>query len=292
MGLLLMTRFTLQEAIRRRLFFAVLILSVLMLGAFSSLLHQAISAIMDNRAPGNQPPSIFLLSFGVSIAILTIWLVYLLSSVLTIVMTVNMISGEIDAGTFAVIMPKPIRRVEIVMGKWLGYALTVGIYTALMFFAFLAVIYWQTGYWPQEAWRALGTLELVMLVLLGITTLGSTCVSTTVNGAIVLVMFIIAPIASIIQFVVRITAPDQGVAIQNMAIVVNLLMPTDALWRGASFYLLPSANLFSALGLSTNSFDTPFTSGTPVPIALLIWVVLYSTVLVGSAVWRFQHRDL
>ena len=59
MGLLLMTRFTLQEAIRRRLFFAVLILSVLMLGAFSLLLHQAISAIMTNRAPGNQLPSIF-----------------------------------------------------------------------------------------------------------------------------------------------------------------------------------------------------------------------------------------
>lgn len=292
MGLLLMARFTLQEAIRRRFFFAVLILSALMLGAFSLLLHQAISAIMDNRAPGNQLPSVFLVSFGVPIAILTIWLVYLLGSVLTIVMTVNMISSEIDAGTFAVIVPKPIRRAEIVLGKWLGYALTVGIYTALMFFAFLAVIYWQTGYWPQEAWSALGTLELVMLVLLSISTLGSTCVSTIVNGAIVLVLFILAPIAGIIQFVVRVTAPDKGAVLQNMATVVSLLMPTDALWRGTSFYLLPSANLFSALGFSTSTFDTPFTSGAPVPLAFLVWVVIYSTVLVGLAVWRFQHRDL
>src|SRR5438132_1636628 len=83
-----------------------------------------------------------------SFYVLMIWLVYLLSSLLTIVLTAGMISGEVEAGTFAVIVPKPISRTEIVIGKWLGSALILVVYTALMFFAFLAVIYWKTGYWP------------------------------------------------------------------------------------------------------------------------------------------------
>src|SRR5712692_11449125 len=179
MALALITRFTLQEAIRRRLFLAVLILSTLLLVAFIILLSIAINLIQSNSSTANGgtlSPHLFLLSGGVFFDILMTWLVYLLSSLLTIVLTANMISGEVEAGTFAVIVPKPISRAEIVMGKWLGFALIVCSYTALMFLSFLAVIYWQTGYWPTDALYALGMLELGMLALLGITTLGSSLV--------------------------------------------------------------------------------------------------------------------
>src|SRR5258705_5615998 len=106
------------------------------------------------------------------------WMATWPSIPLTLFVTANMISGEVEAGTFAIIVPKPLTRVEIVAGKWLGYALIVCIYTALMFLSFLGVIYWQTGYWPTGAPYALGMLELGMLALLGITTLGSSLLPT------------------------------------------------------------------------------------------------------------------
>src|SRR5437868_5689347 len=174
MGLLLITRFTLLEAIRRRLFLAVLILSILIVTAFSILLSIVINASQADNS--NE-----ILFGGVIVTVLAMWMVYLLSSTLTIVFTANMISGEVEAGTFAVIVPKPLARVEIVIGKWLGYALIVCSYTALMFLSFLVVIYRQTGYWPTDAFYALGMLELGMLTLLGITTLGSSLVPTIVD---------------------------------------------------------------------------------------------------------------
>jgi len=203
-----------------------------------------------------------------------------------------MISGEVEAGTFAVIVPKPISRTEIVIGKWLGSALILVVYTALMFFAFLAVIYWKTGYWPPQSFSALGTLELGMLALLGLTTMGSAFVPTIVNGAIVLVLFIGAPVASLVQFVVQVITPAQSQVLQNIATVINLIIPTDALWHGTSFFLLPSEDVFPILGLSTNSFNTPFTSTQPVATALLIWVAFYILVLPLIAILRFQRRDL
>ncbi len=291
MGLLLITRFTLLEAIRRRLFLAVVILSILILTAFSILLSIVIN-VSQARNVNSTDTQLELLGGGVVITVLAIWMVYLLSSTLTIVFTANMISGEVEAGTFAVIVPKPLTRVEIVLGKWLGYALIVCTYTALMFLSFLAVIHWQTGYWPTDAPYALGMLELGMLALLGITTLGSSLVPTIVNGAIALMLFIGAPTASIVQFIVKFLNPTSLQAVQNITTVINLVIPTDALWHGASFYLLPPAADFVTLGISSQTFNTPFTSGQPVAPALLVWAALYCIALPALAVLRFQHRDL
>lgn len=295
MALLLITRFTLQEAIRRRLVLAVIILSALLLVAFTILLSIAINFFQSNSATangGDLSPQLFLLSGGVFFDIMMIWLAYLLSSLLTIVLTAGMISGEVEAGTFAVIVPKPLSRAEIVIGKWIGSALIIVVYTALLFIAFLAVIYWKTGYWPPQALSALGTLELGMLALLGLTTMGSAFVPTIVNGAIVLILFVGAPTASFVQFVLQIFTPAQSQTLQNVATVINLIIPTDALWHGTSYSLLPSENVFPILGLSTRNFNTPFTSTQPVATVLLIWVVFYIIVLPVIAVLRFQRRDL
>lgn len=295
MQLLLITRFTLQEALRRKLFLAVIILSALLLVAFIILLSIAINLLQSNSSTANGgvlSSQLFLLSGGIFFDILMIWLVYLLASLLTIVLSANMISGEIEAGTFAVIVPKPISRAEIVIGKWLGYALIIMFYTALMFFAFLGIIYWKTGYWPEQAFSALGMLEFAMLALLGLTTVGSAFVPTIVNGAIALVLFIGAPTASFVQFVVQAISQGQSQALQNVSTVINLIIPTDALWHGTSYFLLPSTQIFPILGLSTNNFNTPFTSTQPVATALLIWVALYILTLPLLAVLRFQHRDL
>ncbi len=137
-------------------------------------------------------------------------------------------------------------------------------------------------------------LDLVTLALLALTTLGSSLVPTMVNGAIALVLFIGAPIANLVQFIVRVIPSThvQSQAMQNVTTIISLIMPTDALWHGVSYYLLPNTATFLMLGLSTDSFNTPFTSAEPIAGALLIWVILYSMVLPSLAAWRFQHRDL
>src|SRR6266704_6187434 len=259
MGLLLITRFTLLEALRRRLFLAVIILSMLILAAFTILLDIVVKDALAGNDSGTDT-HYYLLGGGVVITVLVIWMLYLLSSTLTIVFTANMISGEVDAGTFAVIVPKPLTRVEIVLGKWLGYALIVCTYTALMFLSFLVVIYRQTGYWPTDALYALAMLELGMLALLGITTLGSSLVPTIVNGAIALMLFIGAPIASIVQYIVKFLNPSSLHTVQNITTIINLIIPTDALWHGATFYLLPPAADFALMGLPQD-FNSPFTAG-------------------------------
>jgi len=285
MNLLLITRFTLQETMRKRIFLAVVLLSMLLLIGFAILFNFVVDV---SNAPAAISRELFLLGIGGFMSIPAIWLVYLLSSVLTILLTTNMISGEIDAGTFTIIVPKPIRRFEIVFGKWLCYALLLTVYTACLFFAFLIIIYLKTGYWPVNALNALGVLEVVVFVLMGLTTAGSAMVPTLVNGAIILVLFIAAQISSFINLIAPFVAPDAKGSVQNVTTVVSLIMPTDALWHGSSFYL--TSGVLNIIEVSR--INTPFTSTEPIATALLIWAAVYSLVLPLCGAWRFQHRDL
>ncbi len=285
MGLLLIARFTLQEAMRKRIFLAVVLLSIIMLVGFTILFN----IIIDNsNGPAALSKDIFIYGEGGFMSIPAVWLVYLLSSILTILLTTNMISGEIDANTFTIIVPKPIHRFEIVFGKWLCYACLLLVYTACLFFAFLGIIYVKTGYWPSDVGRALAILELIVFVLMGLTTLGSTTVPTLVNGAIILVLFIGAQITSFFDLIIPFTAPSAKDTIQNITTTMSLIMPTDALWHGTSFYLTSGAIDI----LQAANINTPFTSTAPTPTALLVWAVVYAIVLPICGAWRFQHRDL
>ena len=302
MGLLLMARFTVQEVLRRRLFLALFLLSILLLSAYTFLLHTAIDAASRGKpaVAGGVIDDLQLWVAGIVVSIPSVWLVYLISGMLTIFLAVGMISLEIDAGTFAIIVPKPLRRAEIVLGKWLGYALILGIYTAFLFFVFLGVIFWLTGYWPDQAPGALLLLELAMLALLGLATLGSTLVSTVVNGAVLMVLFVSAPIAGLISSVLSLMASAQGTlpsssgTMQNVTTIINLIIPTDALWHGSAYYLLPigALNLLQSQDIPSAPLNLPLLNAAPIPGPLLIWVVLYILVLPLLAVWRFQKRDL
>ncbi len=285
MGLLLIARFTFQEAMRKRIFLAVVVLSMLMLLGFTILFNFIVSV---SSGPPELSPQLFKIGEGAFMSVPAIWLVYLLSSLLTILLTTNMLSGEIDAGTFTIIVPKPIRRFQIVLGKWLCYALLLTIYTACLFFAFLLIIYWITGYWPTNVGSALGVLQLVVLVLMGLTTAGSATMPTLVNGAIILVLFIAAQVASFVNLIAPFVTPDAKDNVQNITTVMSLVMPTDALWHGSSFYLTSGVLTL----IETSRINTPFTSDTPIASALLVWSVLYALALPIYGAWRFQHRDL
>ena len=288
MGLLLITRFTIQEAFHRWLLLAMLLLNILLLAVFALMLNAAYSNELVH-APSQSNPQLFLLEFDLIISILSVWAAYLLSGALAIVLSINMTSGEIEAGTFSVIVSKPLHRFEIIFGKWLGLALILCIYTAMLFFTFLGLIFWRTGYFPDNALSALGMIELSTLVLLALTTLGSTLFPTLVNGAIVIMLFIGAPLASFVQLI----STSPGATVQNVSTIVNLVIPTDALWHGASYFLIPSF-LYSILqqrGILSD-LNTPFTSIQPLSPALFTWAILYCIVLPVIGVIRFQRRDL
>ncbi|MBE3567593.1 MAG: ABC transporter permease [Thermogemmatispora sp.] len=285
MGWLVIARFTLKEIVRRRIFLAVVVLTVLLLGLFTLLLN----ALVDNLQRA-QPENmeLLLLGIGALMAVLASWSVYLQSSLMTLLLTAGMLSGEIEAGTLAVIVPKPLHRVEIVFGKWLAYALVLAGYTAVLELGFLGVIYWKTGYWPDGMAQALGLLELGMLCLLALLTLGSASLPTLANGAIAALLFLGTPLASFAQVVTQITG--ESTTVERIKTLFELLMPSDALWHAASAALLPPVAQ-DLIGLHQVQ-NLPIIGAEALTPAMALWAALYIVVLPLLGMLRFARRDL
>ena len=70
-----------------------------------------------------------------------LYTVDLLAVVMTILTSVDTISGEITSGTIHAIATKPISRWQVLMGKWMGFAGMVGVYVAIIFGGTIAVGY-------------------------------------------------------------------------------------------------------------------------------------------------------
>jgi ABC-type transport system involved in multi-copper enzyme maturation permease subunit len=137
-----------------------------------------------------------------------------------------------------------------------------------------------------------GLMVLQVLILLAVSVLGSTVLPTLANGVVMLVLFGLTWLGGIIGFVG--TIPPGNELLANLGTAVSLLLPADAVWRGASYHVLPPsflvASSFAAGG--DDVVGLPFGSTTPMAPAMLAWAVAYPVACLAVAVAAFRRRDL
>jgi Cu-processing system permease protein len=79
----------------------------------------------------------------------------------------------------------------------------------------------------------------------------------------------------------------------NLGTAVSLLLPADAVWRGASFHVLPTSFLVaSSVANGDEAIGLPFGSNSPMAPAMLAWAVAYPLACLALAVAAFRRRDL
>jgi ABC-type transport system involved in multi-copper enzyme maturation permease subunit len=113
-------RFTLQEAISRRLILAGILISLGYIGLFALGFHFAYDRQSQLTTSAEER-----LSMGIAFATLTLFGVYVvnyLASFLALFLSVASVSGEVDSGTLHAVLARPLKRSEFVIGRWLGYA--------------------------------------------------------------------------------------------------------------------------------------------------------------------------
>jgi ABC-type transport system involved in multi-copper enzyme maturation permease subunit len=146
------------------------------------------------------------------------------------------------------------------------------------------------GNQPGDATRAVGLMVLEVLILLAVSLLGSTVLPTLANGVVMLALFGLAWLGGIIGFVGSIPPGNELMA--NLGTAVSLLLPADAVWRGASFHVIPTSFLVASSFANGEDVGLPFGSTAPMAPAMLAWAVAYPVACLGLAVAAFRRRDL
>ena len=281
--MLTIARFTIQEAIRRRLILAGSILSLAFLGLFAlgfGLIYQN-----DSELSGPLSDAQAQAAFGTIMTVLGLYAIYFLAGFLALFLSVGAISGEIDSGALHAVLARPLRRVEFVVGRWLAYAGLIGVYVGLMAGLLLLSAWLISGYATPDPLRATLLMMLASIVLMTVSLFGSTVLSTLANGVVVFTLFGMAWLAGIIEFIGGLLSNE---AMLNIGTAVSLLIPSDAIWRGASYYI--QSPLFLA-GMNAGE-GIPFAGTHPPAVPLVIWGLLYPLLLLAASVLTFSRRDL
>src|SRR5215216_6590782 len=151
-------RFTLLEAVSRRLVLAGVLISLGYLGLFTLGFHFAYDRALETSVSLEAR-----LSLGIAFAMLTLFGVYVvnyLASFLALFLSVGAISAEIDAGTLHAVLARPLERADYVLGRWLGYAILIAAYVVAMTVLVLLVARLIAGYEVPDPSRALALMLL------------------------------------------------------------------------------------------------------------------------------------
>jgi ABC-2 type transport system permease protein len=295
-NVLVVARWTVLEARRRRLLAAGVVLSVAFIALFALgyalLYHEQQRAVVEAEALGAGVLSTReeLLAVSTLLLVLGLYGVQFLAALLGLFLGVASVSPEIDSGALHAVLARPLSRLEYLLGRFLALAGLLAAYVLVMSGALLLTARIVAGFTPGDARRLIGLMLLEVLILLAVSLLGSTVLPTLANGVVMLALFGVAWLGGILGFVA--TIPPGNELLANLGTAAGLLLPADAVWRGASFHVLPPSFL-AATSLAGGEVDgPPFVSTAPMAPAMLAWALAYPAACLTLAVAAFRRRDL
>jgi len=286
MPLLTIAQLTLRESSRRRLVLAVVLLTIV-LALFTGWGFHKLVTLPCSGDGSTCSPTVLRIGEA-SILILLVFMFSFVLALASAFVAAPAIAGDVESGVLLAILPRPIRRSDVLLGKWLGLSILVTVYAALAGAAELIIVEIATGYVPPSPVLVIAFVAAEGIVVLTVTLLGSTRLPTLAVGISVVVLFGLTWMAGVAG---GIGAAFHNSAVQNVGTVSSLLLPTDGLWRGALYNLEPAVLVAARSGAREASANPFLTNAAPTP-AYLIWVVCWVVVMLGLAVWSFNRREL
>ncbi|MHB8157638.1 MAG: ABC transporter permease [Desulfocucumaceae bacterium] len=274
-----MVLFTFREAFSRKILLVSAVLALVFLGLYLTGVHFAVRDIAkSNNAMLASMLYPQLLLFGLYFGSFIV-------SFLAIISSAGLISSEIESGNIQSIIPKPIRRYQIVAGKFLGQGIFLTCYAALMFGAIASIIYFKTGIALPGIWRAGLLFMLQPVVLMALTIFVSTLTTTVASGATAFMFYAVAVVGGIIEQIASILG---NTTLKSWGIVASLIMPVDSLYRKIVHIMLPpSNNPFSALQQMG-----PFGSTVEPSVWAVVYSVIYVFAFFGLSIYYFGRKDI
>lgn len=279
----------LREASRRKLLLALLVLTIV-LALFTGWGFHKILTVRCGNAGQQRACSASELRDG--FVVLLILLVFMFSWVLGLaaaLVAAPAVSSDIESGIVLAMLPRPIRRSDVILGKWLGLSVLVLIYGGLAMALEFVIVEIAAGYMPPHP--VLATLFVVAegIAVVTLTMLTSTRLPAMTCGIVSVILFGLVWMGGVAG---SIGVAFSNQAIENVGTVSTLIFPTDGLWRGALYNLEPAAFIALNTGVGRAASANPFAVSSGPPTPYLIWVLAWGIVVLSLAIYSFNRREL
>jgi len=276
MAIFTFARLTLFEARRKRILFAAILCGVAFLVVFATGVFLAWRELLRRQISFVERQGLL-----VMFTLAGLYAANFLSVLFAVLLPVDAVSGEIDSGVMQTLASKPVRRADVVLGKWLGHWIVVAMYLMTLSGGVLLVSRSITGFVPPSVVGAISLMLLEVTLLMTVSIAGGTRFSTVTNGIASLGFYGIAFVGGWVE---QIGALGGIQSARTLGVVVSLISPADSLWRLASYNLQPAfVRDLGAVAFTSASVPTPL---------MVWWAGGFTLVTLVVAVRSFEKRQL
>jgi Cu-processing system permease protein len=272
----------LREALRRKVFAVVLLLTLGFLGLYWLANHYVFRDV-QNVGP---PPGIDAATFaGAFMFGLAMFATLFLGVVLAVFLTLGVVRGDAERGLLQPLVVRPVGRSTLLFARWLGAVAVCAPYVGAVYAAAMVITGLTGHWWPDHV--VIPGLELIagVSIVAALSLLGSVFLTATANGIAVFMIFGAGLVAGLLG---SIGHALNSHTLQHSAKIAAWLIPFEALYQDGLREITADTTGFTGFLLQLGPFGGAYTGGA----LLRLWAIAYLVLVGVVAVAGFARKDL
>lgn len=274
--------YALQEALRRRIFHVVLVLTVVYLGLYwlgADTAFEEVPEIGDGLPVEEHELT------GGTLFGLSMFGTLFLGAVLAAFLTLGVVRGDAERGLLQPLVVRPVGRGALLAGRLLGAAAVCVPYVLAVFTACALITRTAGGWWPDEFLRPGLQLAAAVLLIAALGLLGSVFLSATANGIAIFMVFGAGLVAGLLGQIGEALGSE---TLQTVADRTSWALPFEALYQDALYRITADSRGFTGLAIQLGPFGGSEAGGANLPL----WTIAYFTVVLAATLLAFARTDL
>ena len=272
----------LREALRRKVFVVVLLLTMGFLGLFWLGNHYAFRDLSGVAPPAGIDARTFAGAFVFGLAMFA---TLFLGVVLAIFLTLGVVRGDAERGLLQPLIVRPVGRSALLLARWLGAVAVCAPYVGFVYVATMVITGLTGHWWPDH--KVMPGLELAggVALVAAISLLGSVFLSATANGIAVFMVFGAGLVAGLLGSIGHALASHP---LERAAKIAAWIVPFEALYQDALREITANTRGLTGFLLQLGPFGGAYTGGA----WLRLWALAYFLAVAAVAAIAFARRDV
>lgn len=282
--MILIARYALAEALRRRVFTIIVALTGLFLVLYGFGSYAAFDELGGESIVGAELVEERALTGGTLVG-LGMFVILFLGVVLGVFMTVSTIRGDAERGLLGPLAVRPIGRDAILLGRLLAATIVAAGYAAVVYAAVVLITSLAGDWTPDRAITPALALMAAVAIVTALSVLGSVYLSSSANGIAVLMAFGAGLTAGLMG---QIGEAFNSARLERISDIATVLLPFEALYQAGLHELTADTRGLTEVVIELG----PFGGAAAADAGMLLWAAVYGVATVALAIAGFRRRDL
>jgi len=276
--------YALREAVRRKVFLVVLVLTLIFLGLDALANHYIFRDVNGIRVPADAHVDSRTFA-GAFVVGMSMFATLFLGVVLAVFLTLGAVSGDAERGLLQPLVVRPIGRGSLLVARFLAAAGVCAVYVFVVYLIAVVITGAEGEYWPDAIVSPGLLLAGAVALMTALSLLGSVFLGGTANGIAIFMLFIAGLVAGLLG---TIGHALNSHTISHAATIAAWVLPFEALYQDALQQITQSTHGFTGFLLRLGPFGGAYNGGWGVRLWAAAFLVLVGT----AAIAAFRRRDL